>query len=191
MRERRGAEAAPIGGGRYAPLGKRQNAHRGLVFVLALALGIALSAVAIIRAARFLRGAQPAFDAVVEAQTGVMRFADEEELGTLADAGGTGTLASLARAAAAAATAAAVAIERVVLQCPDYAGPLIWAWFPNGKNLKMRPVAGSKLEPPAELRPVLLPARPFALHAAALLPGSRFHTAARTNIGARYLKTDF
>ena len=163
---------------------RRPASSRGVLSVLALGGAITLAALAVIAATRWLRriatdagSASPAPWPVIEAQAGVMRFADDGSLLAVDDGGGAEPTHAFTRLA----SAAAVVLQRVVLQCPEYAGPLIYAWFPGWRNLRTRAVAGGRLDAPTELRPVELAMAPFALGEVTLLPGSRFHAAAETN----------
>ena len=76
-------------------------------------------------------------------------------------------------------TATAVAVE---LECSTYAGPMRWRWNPGGRGAKTQTLRALPLADAPALRPRAPPLRSFPARELRLLPGTRFASAAATNV---------
>lgn len=78
-------------------------------------------------------------------------------------------------------------IQSQTLQCPAYAGPMFFPYYPGAKKVPRHAVQAAALPGPLEEQPQQLPdpsrvpLQQFPLHAVRLEPNSRFGIAQRTN----------
>ena len=78
--------------------------------------------------------------------------------------------------------AAADAASAVELECSTYAGPMRWRWNPGGRGAKTQTLRALPLADAPALRPRAPPLRSFPARELRLLPGTRFASAAATNV---------
>ena len=78
--------------------------------------------------------------------------------------------------------AAADVASAVELECSTYAGPMRWRWNPGGRGAKTQTLRALPLADAPALRARAPPLRSFPARELRLLPGTRFASAAATNV---------
>ena len=78
--------------------------------------------------------------------------------------------------------AAADVASAVELECSTYAGPMRWRWNPGGRGAKTQTLRALPLADAPALRGRAPPLRSFPARELRLLPGTRFASAAATNV---------